>query len=231
MDIKATGLAIKAAIDALSLADTDSLRSVRKAFSRELRDEPASEILQLAKLLIRRYQVPNFVAYELLENHKTARASLDDEYIDDLTQDLNSWWTVDAFACCLAGIAWNDGHLSDLLIHKWARSDNVWIRRAALASTVPLNNRTRGGSGDVKRTLAVCDILIADREAMVIKAMSWALRELAKRHPGAVEAYLAANRGRLVPRVIREVTTKLTTGRKNPAKAGSRHARSKNLQL
>ena len=112
--------------------------------------------------------------------------------------------------------------MSDELIHRWAGSADVWLRRASLASTVPLNNKTRGGSGDPARTLKVCDLLIDDREDMVVKAMSWALRELAKRDPETVRDYIDMHRPRLAPRVLREVTTKLTTGHKNPLRATRR---------
>jgi 3-methyladenine DNA glycosylase AlkD len=51
---------------------------------------------------------------------------------------------------------------------------------------------------------------------MVVKGMSWALRELAKRDPAAVEGFLREQAGALAARVVREVRNKLTTGRKNP---------------
>ncbi|HUS10646.1 MAG TPA: DNA alkylation repair protein, partial [Pyrinomonadaceae bacterium] len=64
---------------------------------------------------------------------------------------------------------------------RWARSKNRWLRRTALVSTVPLNNKARGGRGDSERTLMICEMLLDDRDDMVIKALSWALRELSKR--------------------------------------------------
>ncbi len=33
---------------------------------------------------------------------------------------------------------------------------------------------------------AMCALLVTDRDDMVVKALSWALRDLAKRDPGAV---------------------------------------------
>ncbi len=84
---------------------------------------------------------------------------------------------------------------------------------------MPLNLPSRGGTGDVPRTLRTCRLLVADHEDMVAKAMSWALREVAKRDPAAARAFLARHRGRLAARVVREVTNKLTTGRKNPRPA------------
>jgi 3-methyladenine DNA glycosylase AlkD len=79
-----------------------------------------------------------------------------------------------------------------------------------------LNVKARGGIGDAGRTLAVCSLLIDDRDEMVVKAMSWALRALATRDAKAVERFMAANDSRLSARVRREVGAKLTTGRKNP---------------
>jgi 3-methyladenine DNA glycosylase AlkD len=63
--------------------------------------------------------------------------------------------------------------------------------------------------------------LLEDRDDMVVKAMSWALRELAKRDPGAVRAFLSKHGARLAARVRREVGNKLTTG----LKAGQRRPR------
>jgi 3-methyladenine DNA glycosylase AlkD len=80
----------------------------------------------------------------------------------------------------------------------------------------PLNNKTRGGHGDTARTLEICRRLVADREDMVVKALSWALRELAKRDPPAVENFLVEHEGRLAARILREVRNKLRTGLKNP---------------
>jgi len=81
---------------------------------------------------------------------------------------------------------------------------------------VPLNLGSRGGTGDVPRTLRICRLLAGDHDDMVVKGLSWALREAAKRDPAAVQAFLARHRGVLAARVVREVTNKLTTGRKNP---------------
>jgi len=97
-----------------------------------------------------------------------------------------------------------------------------WIRRTALVSTIPLNNSARGGHGDPRRTLEVCDLLKTDRDDMVVKAVSRALRELAKREPDVVAGYVDEAESQLAPRVVREVRHKLRTGRKNPIRESSR---------
>ncbi|MEA3325921.1 MAG: DNA alkylation repair protein [Chloroflexota bacterium] len=129
---------------------------------------------------------------------------------------MNSWWSVDSFARTLAGPAWLRGQVSDGLIHKWAHSEDRWWRRAALVSTVALNMRSHGGMGDIPRTLEVCRLLVDDHDDMVVKAMSWTLRELVVHDPGAVSGFLGENEDVLAARVKREVRNKLTTGLKNP---------------
>jgi 3-methyladenine DNA glycosylase AlkD len=70
--------------------------------------------------------------------------------------------------------------------------------------------------GDAKRTLEIVEQLIDDREDMIVKAVSWALRMLAPWQPIAVEDFLETHGDRLAPRVRREVRNKLRTGYKNP---------------
>jgi 3-methyladenine DNA glycosylase AlkD len=76
--------------------------------------------------------------------------------------------------------------------------------------------RSQGGRGDVDRTLAVCRLLVDDQDDMVVKAMSWALRQLVVHDPDAVNQFLDAHEEVLAARVKREVRNKLTTGLKNP---------------
>jgi 3-methyladenine DNA glycosylase AlkD len=60
----------------------------------------------------------------------------------------------------------------------------------------------------------VCSLLVEDRDDMVVKALSWALRELGKKHPAEVRGVLATHEKRLAARVTREVNNKLRTGLK-----------------
>ena len=83
---------------------------------------------------------------------------------------------------------------------------------------MPLNLRSRGGVGEVGRTLEVCRRLAGDGDDMVVKALSWALRELVVWDPVAVRRFLDAHHEVLAARVRREVRSKLETGRKYPAR-------------
>ena len=152
----------------------------------------------------------------MIRYHRGAFGGLDAASLEELGRGMDSWWSVDAFARVLSGPVWLDGRISDEVIHRWARSEDRWWRRAALVSTVALNTRSHGGYGDVPRTLAVCRSLVADHDDMVVKAMSWALRALVPHDPEAVSEFLEANEDVLAARVVREVRNKLETGLKTP---------------
>jgi 3-methyladenine DNA glycosylase AlkD len=206
---------LNAEIEGLAVKNTPNVRAIRRRISRELKQAPAAFVLALAREL-KETHGHGWVAYELIREHRAAFRSLGEAELEALGQGIDSWSSVDSFARTLSGPAWLHGQVSDALIHRWARSEDRWWRRAALVSTVALNVRSRGGTGDVPRTLAVCRLLVDDHEDMVVKALSWALRELVAHDPEAVRAFLGAHDEVLAARVKREVTNKLTTGLKNP---------------
>ena len=198
-------------------ANTASLRAERKRISREVAALDRATLLGLAHHLIES-GIARFVAYELVLNHQATMESIDSWEVEKLGEGIGHWGEVDSFACFVAGPAWRAGRIPDGMIRGWARSDDWRRRRAALVSTVPLNSRARGGTGDTKRTLAICSMLVADRRDLVVKALSWALRELAKREPASVRLFLSAHHQKLASRVIREVNNKIATGLKSPQK-------------
>jgi 3-methyladenine DNA glycosylase AlkD len=208
-------------VDALARAigranTVPSVRRAARAWVRACQACAPREIALAALELARRGKL--WWSCEILDASPAARSTLRAREVESLARDLDSWGAVDAFACFVAGPAWRAGILSDASIARWSRSSDRWLRRAALVSTVPLNARSRGGDGDARRTLAVCARLVADRDDMVVKALSWALRALSKPDPRSVRKFLAEHRHELARRVVREVETKLATGVKQPRK-------------
>jgi len=213
-----TAGAIERDLAAVCAPSAATLRAVRRAYSKRLSYATADEVLCLGYTLLERFD-RRWIAYELIRDHDEAFARLRSPQVRRLGQGMDGWGAVDAFGTTISGLAWQRGQLPDSLIQTWTRSSDLWWRRAALVSTVPLNTASHGGRGDAPRTLRVCRALIDDREDMVVKAMSWALRSLAVRTPGRVEAFLYRYDERLAARVRREVRNKLGTGLKNPRKA------------
>jgi 3-methyladenine DNA glycosylase AlkD len=196
-------------------ANTSAWRVKRRQWSRELAGESPQELIRLAQQLINTSLRARLTAYELIAMHPGGIASLTPAAIRRLASGLCDWPGVDTFGCLLAGAAWREGRLGTGQIISWARSKDRWQRRLALTCTVALNVRARGGRGDCARTLRVCRQLVADRDDMVIKALSWALRALVQWDPSGVRKFVREHEDQMAARVKREVANKLRIGRKN----------------
>ncbi len=191
------------------------LRPIVAALSKRLRKAAAEEVIELARALVAcRVLECQQVAYELISRHKAATAALRLEDVQALGQGLDSWLSVDNYAAYVAGPAWRERQIEDEVVRGWARSEDRWWRRTAVVCTVALNQKARGGTGDAARTLDICSLVASDRDDMVAKGLSWALRELAKRDAAPVVEFLEAHENELPARVKREVSRKIETGRK-----------------
>jgi hypothetical protein len=191
------------------------VRGVARELARECRDLAPRRVVRVAHGLVDgRTLEGGIAAFELLSRHRPAAESLTARDVTRLGRFCDNWAGADAFACLVSGPAWRRGRIPDAEVARWARSRDRWWRRIALVSTVPLNLPSKGGRGDTPRTLRLCRMLVADTDDMVVKGLSWALRELAKRDPEAVRAFLARHDESLAARVRREVTSKLETGLK-----------------
>lgn len=198
----------------LRMADVNA---IARSLAKRLRDASPRDVLAVADALVDSNGFDaRMVAYDLASRHRAAMAALTAADLERLGRGLDNWASVDAFSCWLAGPAWREGRIDDARVARWTRSGDRWWRRCALASTVALNVKARGGDGDVPRTLTVCEALVADRDPMVAKALSWALRCAIPHDAAAVRAFLARHGGVLASLVRREVTNKLATGHKSP---------------
>jgi 3-methyladenine DNA glycosylase AlkD len=210
-----TAAAVAARLRKLEIVNAASLRAVRRELSAQMASAPPKDVIALALGIIEQRAPGAYpVAYELILYHPAALATLRVSHLQRMGKHMCGWGDVDCFSG-LAGVAWRNHQISDAVIHRWARSRNRWWRRAALVSTVPLNMKSQGGTGDAKRTLAVCRLLLRDRDDMVVKAMSWALRALATREPHRVGEFVDKYEDALPRRAVREVRNKLRTGRKD----------------
>jgi 3-methyladenine DNA glycosylase AlkD len=204
-------------IEGLLKRDTPSMRAIRKRWSRALRTASADEVLATATALeISFDQTGKWLAYELIRFHPAAFAALSEAQVEDFAARARSWYAIDALGTILTGPLWAKRRLADDRIEAWSKSPDWWLRRSALVATVGLNAPASGGPGDAGRTLAICRRLAPDREDMVVKGLSWALRALSQRDRPAVERFMAEMGEALAPRVRREVRHKLTTGLKTP---------------
>jgi 3-methyladenine DNA glycosylase AlkD len=194
----------------------DDLKSVIRIIRNDTAKEETSQIIRLCKemALMGIFEVQH-VAFGLLnKKYKIIeRMTLNDILV--LGTFMDNWASTDTFGTQISGPAWRLNCIDDNTVIGWASSPDKWWRRIALVSTVSLNLKSQKGEGNIDRTLMICKMLITDRDDMVVKALSWALRELSKRYPVEVKEFIDSHETALAGRVMREVTRKLLTGRKN----------------
>ena len=92
----------------------------------------------------------------------------------DSTQRINNWDLVDASAHKIVG-PWLARRPRKPL-YKLARSNNLWERRIAIMSTFHFIRQS-----DFDETLAIAELLLADGEDLIHKAVGWMLREVGNR--------------------------------------------------
>jgi 3-methyladenine DNA glycosylase AlkD len=132
-------------------------------------------------------------------------------------EDCVGWALVDGLCCDLLSlfiVRWPE------LVTKtepWVRSKNLWKRRASL---VILTRPAREGMF-AQELFARATVLSSDHDPMIYKAVSWVLRSAIDENRKEVEKFLREHDGDLHRSVIREVTTKLKTGRKTAKAAAS----------
>ncbi len=210
----------------------------RNRFAELLADESPEYVVSLAhELWATDQNVLMWAAVHLIHLHPKAILHVRVSDLEKMGASLDGWGDVDTF-CSLSCTLWRLGRLSDARIRRWARSEGRWWRRSALVTMVakpPKKTRyrrelikTHGAHLDPDRILPFCEMLVADRDDMVVKAMSWVLRDLSVPHPEVVRRFLEKHQEALAARVLREVRNKLETGVKNPrgglrARKGAAH--------
>jgi len=192
------------------------LKEVIKVLKGRHKEWSAEQWIELCKALVKENAFEcQVVAFEILGRNRKLLNALTRRDIKELGVNLDNWASVDHFSVGIHGVLWGMGIVNDTDIERLLESSNFWERRVAVVSTVALNLKSRGGRGDTSRTINVCEKVVDDRNEMIQKALSWALRELSKRDRKAVSDFMDRNGSRLSGRVVREVNHKLLYGTKN----------------
>ncbi len=189
---------------------------VLKALKDQTKKHTVREKIELAKALVNTgiFECQH-IAYEYLGKDKKALSELTPADIDDLDRNLDNWVSVDCFSAYLLGYAWRENIVDTEKVRSYLKAEDFWRRRVPVVATVALNQKARGGKGDAPRTLDICERVVNDHADMINKALSWAIRELAKIDKEPVVEFIEKHADSLHPRVLREVGNKLEKGTKN----------------
>jgi len=110
------------------------------------------------------------------------------------TAHINNWDLVDCSAEHIPGAyLWNKNRRP---LYRLARSNDLWERRIAILATFHYIKRNA-----FDETLALSEMLLADTEDLIHKAVGWMLREVGKRHLEAEKSFLKKH-CRTMPRTM-----------------------------
>jgi 3-methyladenine DNA glycosylase AlkD len=158
----------------------------------------------------------------MLERTSRLLGPADIELLEVLLRTSRTWALVDGLAINVAGdIVGRCPEAGDAL-DRWACDDDFWLRRSAILALLrPL----RAGGGDFDRFARYADAMLDEKEFFVRKAIGWVLREVAKRRPELVAAWLAPRVHRASGVTVREAVKPLPEDVRTVLLAGYRDKR------
>jgi 3-methyladenine DNA glycosylase AlkD len=140
-------------------------------------------------------------AVDLLELHVADLAVDDLPLAERLIRESRTWALVDGLAASVVGRIVLADPAAAATLDRWVGDDDFWIRRAALLALLA---GVRTGRPDLDRIARFSDALLEEKEFFIRKAIGWLLRELAKKDPDWVAAFVEPRRSRASGVTLRE---------------------------
>ncbi|MCO5999145.1 DNA alkylation repair protein [Actinoallomurus rhizosphaericola] len=181
--------------------------AIRKIAVRAAAGRSREQTLALARDL---WQEPvheaRMTAVEVLVRNWALLKARDLPIIERMIRESHTWAYVDVLAIKVVGaLLWRYPRLA-MTLDLWSGDENLWIRRTALLALI---RGIRLGEGDLTRLSEYGDALIEEQEFFIRKALGWVLRELSKRDPDWVTAWLRPRRDRISGVTLREAVRHL----------------------
>ena len=190
----------------LGVSVPDGRRVVKEA----LRDAGDLDREQLRDLAEELWAGPVFecrrAAVEVLLARAAALGAGDLDLVEALVRDGETWALVDPLAVGVAGsiVARGVDEVVGTALDRWSEDpDSFWMRRASmLALLVSLRRDDR----DWARFCRYADRMMGEREFFIRKAIGWVLRDLSRRRPDQVRAYVTPRLDQMSGVTRREAT-------------------------
>lgn len=174
-----------------------AVHQIAKDNWKEVKDKPKKEIFALCETLFASdYEQEAWIAsgwaYRLAKQYELADFKIFEGWI---SKYVNTWSKCDGFCNHAVGdlIVQFPRFLKDL--KRWAKSPNLWLRRAAAVSLIVPARKGRF----LKEVFEIADILLLDSEDLVQKGYGWLLKEASRRHQKEVFDYVVRRRA-VMPR-------------------------------
>ena len=161
------------------------VKKIAKSMAAPTSDELGATARKLWELDEREFQ---YAACDLIGIYwKVADKKFLASHVEDLITSRSWWDTVDSLGS-VAISPLTDRYGCEKLIASWNNSPNMWLNRAAIQ-----HQRGRKFETDVKLILQYCDDHSDSKEFFIVKAIGWALRDIAAINPRAVREFLKSH--------------------------------------
>jgi len=140
-------------------------------------------------------------AVELLERHPLLLGPTDLPMLERLLRESKTWALVDGLAANVVGsiLVASPAEVTPVL-DRWSTDPDFWIRRSSMLAEL----RPQRSGADLAPFLRRADAMLDEREFFIRKAIGWVLREVGKRRPAVVTAWLAPRTNRASGVTMRE---------------------------
>ena len=179
-----------------------ALRRTTRAFLREQRPDLAERLALAAGLWARPEYEARRAAVEVLARSARELDATHLVTVGDMLRAATTWALVDPLAIDVAGVVAQHDPRAGATIDRWIGADTFWLRRAALLAHLPALRADPATAFD--GFAARADRVLDEREFFVRKAIGWALREVARRAPDLVVAWLEPRTARASGVTMRE---------------------------
>ena len=152
-----------------------------------VKEYPDLSLKDVKTLLRSKYHEERLLALLILvskfkKGDVSTRKEIYDLYLKN-TSSVNNWDLVDLSAHYIVGPFLTNKSRAPL--YRLAKSKSLWQRRIAIMSTFHFIKK-----GEFSETLKIAEMLLADREDLIHKAVGWMLREIGKRRLQNEETFL-----------------------------------------
>jgi 3-methyladenine DNA glycosylase AlkD len=188
-------------------ATVGQIRAVAKAFVQAHHELSHDQLVSLVEAL---WGEPvherRMAAIMLLELKAALLSPADLPLLERLARESRTWALIDQLAVdAVGGILARHRAKTAPVLDRWAADPDFWLRRTSLLAELrPLRD-----GADASAFLRRADAMLDEREFFIRKAIGWVLRELGKRRPDEVVAWLAPRAGRASGVTMREAVRHL----------------------
>lgn len=170
---------------------TGTVGKIAKKYWNQVKTLDKQTIFQLCEELYRSdYTEEAFIVSFWLPNYIEHLESSDlATFKTWIEQYINNWAKCDGFCNHTIGDLIQKYPESLSEVKSWAKSDNLWLKRAAAVSLIVPAKR-----GDfLQDAFEICDTLLTDENDLVQKGYGWLLKEESRKHQKEVYDYVVKN--------------------------------------